>query len=304
MKELIHFKSDLMKECRNFFYNEDFVEVNTPTLRKGTNDVFKRQEVIIENDEINSKAYLRDALEWPLRYLLQHTEKVFELGICYRLEKPDATHNPEFLMMTLYAAHQDINYILNLSQKLLTKLMKREISLNNISIRDFILADLGIDIREIEGNVLKEKIIAANSHYNEYNSRPMYEVVNRYISDKIETLTKNYEFSYLSEYPACTLSTAKRKNKTHTINRIELYYKGMEIANGYEDEDDLIDKTTRSQSVSLYNYEEVTITELLKEKPQQGALIGFGFDRLCMVVADNNDISNFIFANNFSFLHK
>jgi elongation factor P--beta-lysine ligase len=78
----------------------------------------------------------------------------------------------------------------------------------------------------------------------------------------------------------------------------------MEIANGYEDEDDLTDKTTRSQSVSLYNYEEATITELLKEKPQQGALIGFGFDRLCMVVADNNDISNFIFANNFSFLHK
>ncbi|MBX7046539.1 MAG: hypothetical protein K1X86_11960 [Ignavibacteria bacterium] len=304
MKESIHFKSDLMRQCRNFLYEQDFVEVNTPTLRKGTNEVFKRIEVLTENDIIKKKAYLRDALEWPLRHLLQHTDKVFELGVCYRFDKPDLSHNTEFLMMTLYAADKNIDFILDLSQKLLTKLKGKEIIFNNISIRDFILKDLKIDIAESDGNVLKDKIISVNSQYYEYSTMPVYEVINRYIGDKIECLTKDYEFCYLSDYPACTLSTAKRNNKRHTINRIELFYKGMEIANGYEDEDDLVDKTERSKSVGLYNYEEITITELLTSKPRQGVVTGFGFDRLCMAISDCNDISNFIFAKEFSFLYN
>lgn len=304
MKDFIILKSQLLQTARSFLCQNGFYEVNTPTLRKGTNQVFPRQEVKIDSTSLSGVAYLRDALEWPLRSALQYVDKVFELGVCYRMEKPDETHNPEFLMLTVYVANQNLSFMIEFAEHFLSNLMDRKLNFHKISIRDFIFEDLGIDVAVVDNITLKKAMLNSDKGYSVFSEKPLYEVINRYISDKIESQTINFEFSYLTDYPVCTLSTAKRKNKSNIISRFELFYKGMEIANGYEDETDLTDKTNRSQSVNLFNYEEQIITQLLENNLQEGVLVGFGFDRLCMVISNSNHINNHLTSKEFSFLTK
>lgn len=283
-----------------------FIEVNTPILRKGTNEIFRRHEVNFVKEQINQTAYLRDSMECALRSSLQHHDKVFEIGACFRLDSPSATHYPEFYLHEVYALDVNLSFLMNIVSEIISQsfaLQNISCTINKVSVKNYFQSSLNIDIAVSDGNELKARIISANcGQYLSLTKQPHYQTVNKFIAENIENIPG---INILYDYPDCTISTAKRKGTTHVIERFEVFVDGLEICNAYLDETNIDDMIKRSRDVNLYNYEEKRIVQLINENllSSNSGGFGIGIERLCSAITKST-IDEFIIAKDFNFISQ
>src|SRR4030042_7074639 len=117
-------RSKIIKEIRDFFWKEGFLEVETPILQPiygGTEaKPFKTHLNALDMD-----LYLRIAPELYLkRLIVGGFEKVFEIGKCFRNEGVDRFHNPDFSEAEFYWAYADYKDVMQLTEKLFTTILK------------------------------------------------------------------------------------------------------------------------------------------------------------------------------------
>ncbi|GHU57368.1 hypothetical protein FACS189411_10860 [Bacteroidia bacterium] len=296
-------KNEIIKNIREILYENEFIEVHTPIIRRGTNPIFKRPIADFSEKEPSLKVgYLRDSMEVPLRACLQYNKRVFELGQCFRFDLPDITHYPEFLMMELYASDLNIHDIKKITKDIVNKAYNTNLSYNDVSIKDFIKQNHNISIDTLNDDDLKTALIQMDKSLLKSNSTT-YELFNDFIEKHIDY---SNGFTFLQDYHKCTISTAKKQNSSNTINRFEFFINGLEIANAYEDEEDLEDMKQRCVKVGLFNYEEEEICRMITNKiiPVSSVGLGIGIDRLCMSVAKQHDISECILSKKFNFINN
>ena len=116
-------RSKIIKEIRDFFWKEGFLEVETPVLQPiygGTEaKPFKTHLNALDMD-----LYLRIAPELYLkRLIVGGFEKVFEIGKCFRNEGVDRSHNPDFSEAEFYWAYADYKDVMKLTEKLFTTIL-------------------------------------------------------------------------------------------------------------------------------------------------------------------------------------
>lgn len=294
-------KHEIIQACRNVLGKYKFVEVNTPTIRKASNKVFGRRRVIIDEKYTNTKeGFLKHSHDTVLRTLLRYCEKIFEMGPCYRLDPPDETHYPEFLLLELAATHQQFDFFISIAKEIVSAAFKKDLDYQFISVKKFIRDDLGIEIDLLSDDELKDKVIKSNVHYNNFINLPAFHVLNRYISDKIENTPG---VNFLFEYPVCTISKAKRIKNTNSIFRFELFIDGLEVAHSYLYENNLPDFKVRTTKNEL-THSEVQKTILMMENGEfheLSGILGIGIERLCCA-ATKQPISDFIYASDFNFI--
>ena len=124
VKEKSVLRSKIIKEIRDFFWKEGFLEVETPVLQPiygGTEaKPFKTHLNALDID-----LYLRIAPELYLkRLIVGGFEKVFEIGKCFRNEGVDRFHNPDFSEAEFYWAYADYKDVMQLTEKLFTTILK------------------------------------------------------------------------------------------------------------------------------------------------------------------------------------
>ncbi|MEV6058011.1 amino acid--tRNA ligase-related protein [Streptomyces sp. NPDC052107] len=76
---------------------------------------------------------------------LEHHRRVFEIGPCFRPEKPDELHAPEFQMLDLYAADEEFDFLMALAEKLIGPHIPY--TPQRVSVADHIRDHFGIDLR-------------------------------------------------------------------------------------------------------------------------------------------------------------
>ncbi len=124
IKEKFELRSKIIKEIRDFFQKEGFLEVETPILQPiygGTEaKPFKTHLNALDMD-----LYLRIAPELYLkRLIVGGFEKVFEIGKCFRNEGVDRSHNPDFSEMEFYMAYADYKDMMKFIEKMFTVIIK------------------------------------------------------------------------------------------------------------------------------------------------------------------------------------
>jgi len=103
---------------RKFFRDNEYVEVETPILQPLAGGATARPFKTHMND-LDMDLYLRVAPELYLkRLLVGGMERVFEIGKSFRNEGMDKEHNPEFTMLEAYAAYQDYEWLMKLTEDL------------------------------------------------------------------------------------------------------------------------------------------------------------------------------------------
>lgn len=297
----IFLKHEITQACRDVLRKHEFIEVNTPAIRKASNQVFGRRKVIIEETYTDTKeGFLKHSHDTVLRTLLRYCDKVFEIGPCHRLDPPDETHYPEFMLLELAANNMHFDFFISIAKEIVSAAFMKELNYQFISVKNFIKNDLGIDIDLINDSELKKRVINSNDVYKIFNSKPAFHVLNKYISDKIENLPG---VNFLIEYPVCTISKAKRIENTNSIYRFELFIDGLEVAHSYLYEDNLSDFRERTTKNELTHSEvQKTITMMENhEFPELSGILGIGIERLCCAIT-KQPISDFISANDFNFI--
>jgi len=271
---------------RNILLSHGYIEVFTPVLRADDSVVNPRFSVIGNNGRAR---YLRDCMELPLRkYISDQRPKVFEIGPCFRQGEDDATHSEAFYMMELYSLDQSLDAMLLLTASIIEAVLGCRVTKKIISMKGVIQEEFDLDITSASTESLVSGI---TEKYPRLAAEAGYKVVNRYIDLKEpELFTEDDVLYFLTDYPLCTIDSAKRVENENRIFRFEAFYNGKEIAHAFVDSMDSYDLQKRiepGETMDPEKEELITLTKNGRLCPTVG--LGIGIDRLALLLKEKSN---------------
>ncbi|KAJ4709295.1 Lysine--tRNA ligase [Melia azedarach] len=124
VRQIFKTRARIISYIRRFLDNLDFLEVETPMMNMIAGGAAARPFVTHHN-ELNMKLYMRIAPELYLKELVVGgLDRVYEIGKQFRNEGIDLTHNPEFTTCEFYMAFADYNDLMDLTEKMLSGMVK------------------------------------------------------------------------------------------------------------------------------------------------------------------------------------
>ncbi|WP_275466354.1 amino acid--tRNA ligase-related protein [Streptomyces noursei] len=279
-------KSDLLFSLRDTLRAETFVEVTTPTMRRA--DLGQGRRLPVDHD---GRRFLRAMIGPALRVNLEHHRRIFEIGACFRPEKPDGFHAPEFQMLDLYAAGEDFNFLLTLAEQLIGPHLPY--TPERVSVAGHVRDQFGIDLHREPLGDLPARMAA---HLGMSADVPFKTVLGQYVDRELEAQSTGAAL-FLTEYPVGGDEPCARltPGTTAVLNRFEVLVDGIEVVHGYEDEPDGTAFIDRARAVDLYDDEQALAREAIDagRVPAGSVGLGIGIERLCMAASGAKDISVF-----------
>ena len=310
-------RSMIVQKVREFLAKQGYMEVETPILQTMASGANARPFTTHHN-ALEMDLTLRIALELYLKRLIVGgiSEKVFEIGKCFRNEGIDTRHNPEFTMMELYQAYVDYNDMMELTENLVAYVAKEVLGTTKIQYgeneidltppwdRKTMLGAIeeatGIDFGKIE-TVEEAKEKAHSVHVDADDCDKWGQVVERVFEEKIEPSL--IQPIHIYDYPKdiSPLSKVHRDNPRLT-ERFETRVNGWEICNAFSELTDPLDQRARFEAQMAAKaagdeeampIDEDYICALEHGVPPMGGL-GLGIDRLIMLLTNSPSIRDVI----------
>ncbi len=305
-------RSKIISAIRSYLNAQDFLEVETPMLVSNAGGAAARPFETHFN-ALSEDFKLRISLELYLkRLIVGGLERVYEIGRVFRNEGLDTRHNPEFTLMELYQAYTDYHGMMDLTENLYrhvaqevlgtTKIVYNGIEMDlgkpfeRITMLDAVKKYSGVDFNEIK--TLEEARAAAKEHHIEYEERHKKgDILNLFFEEFVEEHL--IQPTFVMDHPVeISPLTKKKPENPEYVERFEFFMNGWEMANAYSELNDSIDQRERfkAQEEQLaQGDEEANTTDedfmnaLEIGMPPTGG-IGFGIDRMCMLLTDSSAI--------------
>ena len=305
-------RSLMMKEIRNFLAERDFMEVETPILVSNAGGAAARPFETHYNS-LNEDVKLRISLELYLkRLIVGGFERVYEIGRVFRNEGVDTRHNPEFTLMELYQAYTDYEGMMELTETMFRRLAEKvvgstKISYNGIEIdlgkpfermtmTDAVKKYAGVDFDTIADDEAA-KAIAREKHVEFEDRHKKGDILNLFFEEFCEE--NLIQPTFITDHPIDISPLTKKKPSDPTkVERFELFINGWEMCNAYSELNDPIDQRERfaaqdANAAAGDDEAEHTDEDFLNAleigMPPTGG-IGYGLDRLCMLLTDSQAI--------------
>ena len=305
-------RSKIISSIRKYLDGQGFMEVETPMLVSNAGGAAARPFETHFN-ALDEDLKLRISLELYLkRLIVGGMERVYEIGRVFRNEGLDTRHNPEFTLMELYQAYTDYNGMMDLTENLYrhvaqevlgtTKISYNGIEMDlgkpfeRITMVDAVKKYSGVDFNEI--HTLEEARAAAQEHHVEFEERHKKgDILNLFFEEFVEEHL--IQPTFVMDHPIeISPLTKKKPENPEYVERFEFFMNGWEMANAYSELNDPIDQRERfkAQEEQLAQGDEeanTTDEDFLNAleigMPPTGG-IGFGIDRMCMLLTDSQAI--------------
>ena len=299
-------RSKIIASIRNYLNGQGFLEVETPMLVQNAGGAAARPFETHFN-ALNEDLKLRISLELYLkRLIVGGMERVYEIGRVFRNEGLDTRHNPEFTLMELYQAYTDYNGMMDLTENLYrhvaqevlgtTKIVYKGIEIDlgkpfeRITMIDAVKKYAGIDWNEVETEEDAKKL--ADEHHIEYEARHKKgDILSLFFEEYAEKHL--LQPTFVMDHPIeISPLTKKKPEDPNYVERFEFFMNGWEMANAYSELNDPIDQRERfkaQEELLAQGDEEANTTDedflnaLEIGMPPTGG-IGFGIDRMCMLL--------------------
>ena len=302
-------RSKIIAAVRSYLNAQGFLEVETPMLVANAGGAAARPFETHFN-ALDEDFKLRISLELYLkRLIVGGLERVYEIGRVFRNEGLDTRHNPEFTLMELYQAYTDYHGMMDLTENLYrhvaqevlgtTKITYNGIEMDlgkpfeRITMLDAVKKYSGVDFNEIK--TLEEARAVAKEHKIEYEQRHKKgDILNLFFEEYAEEHL--VQPTFVMDHPVeISPLTKKKPENPDYVERFEFFMNGWEMANAYSELNDPIDQRERfkAQEEQLAQGDEeanTTDEDFLRAleigMPPTGG-IGFGIDRMCMLMTDS-----------------
>jgi lysyl-tRNA synthetase class 2 len=313
VKETFMKRTKMINAIRSFLNERGAVEVDTPVLQAIPGGAAARPFTTHHN-ALDIPMYLRIANELYLkRLIVGGFEWVYEFSRNFRNEGMDRTHNPEFTVLEFYTAYKDYLWMMETTEQLLEHAAistngtaevfvdDKEISFKapykRITMYDAILEHTGFDISNMDEAGLRNVCKQLNIQVSPTIGKG--KLIDEIFSEKCE---HHYiQPTFIIDYPVeMSPLTKKHRSKPGLVERFELMVNGKEIANAYSELNDPIDQRERfEEQVQLMargDDEAMFIDHDFLRALEYGmpptAGIGFGIDRICMMLTNSPSIQD------------
>ncbi|MCI9252621.1 MAG: lysine--tRNA ligase [Lachnospiraceae bacterium] len=305
-------RSRILSSIRRYLDGQGFLEVETPMLVANAGGAAARPFETHFN-ALDEDFKLRISLELYLkRLIVGGLERVYEIGRVFRNEGLDTRHNPEFTLMELYQAYTDYHGMMDLTENLYrhvaqevlgtTKIVYNGVEMDlgkpfeRITMVDAVKKYAGVDFDEIKTTeeakaVAKEKGVEFEDRHKKGDILSLFfeEFAEEHLVQPTFVMDHPIEISPL---------TKKKPDNPDYVERFEFFMNGWEMANAYSELNDPIDQRERfkaQEELLAQGDEEANTTDedflnaLEIGMPPTGG-IGFGIDRMCMLLTDSTAI--------------
>ena len=308
-KETFIKRSAILRAIRTYLGEQGFMEVETPMLVCNAGGAAARPFQTHFN-ALDEDFKLRISLELYLkRLIVGGLEKVYEIGRVFRNEGIDTRHNPEFTLMELYQAYTDYHGMMDLTENLYryvaTEVLGTPVITYNgvtmdlgkpfarITMVEAVKQYSGVDFAKIE--TLEQAREVAKAHGVAFEARHAKgDILNLFFEQFVEEHL--IQPTFVMDHPVEISPLTKRKPENPDyVERFELFMNGWEMANAYSELNDPIDQRARfaeQEKLFAMGDEEANHTDedflnaLEIGMPPTGG-IGFGIDRMCMLLTDS-----------------
>jgi lysyl-tRNA synthetase class 2 len=308
--DMLQKRSAIIKQVRSFFDRKNYLELDTPLLSgdlipESCLEVFQTERLFPRGSKKERQPlWLIPSPEiWMKKIIARHRVSVYQICKCFRNgESSGRLHNSEFTMLEYYTMNADYMDSLALTEELFLYLAEsgcRSLGgFERISVAEAFAKWAGFDLFA----AAEEGCAALALQARKIGLEPMPGMTVPALYDLIfihavEPQLKMQKPVALLDYPVFVPCLAKKHPDGRTVERWELYYDGIELANCYSEEnnpqavkDFFIDEEIEKQKNSVVQHNvDHNYWKIFEDFPRcSGAAMGL--DRLIMALTGKADI--------------
>lgn len=311
-KALLEKRSQIIRAVRDFFWKQDFLEVETPTiLRLPGQEPYLSPMKLDVHDQTGKPytGYLHTSPEYTMKkYLAVGFDKIFYLGKVFRdQESFGGLHNPEFTMIEWYRSNANFYAIMDDCEHLISTLQHFSTStLQHMSIAKVHMRELWKEYVHVnlDEYLTRESMysLCVQKGYATDQSESYEDVFYRIFLNEIEPRLVDRGALFIHHYPAPMAALSKlSKRFPGYAERVELYVHGIEIANGFTeltDADEQLWRLHQEQNLRKQSGKDVfdidiDFIEAVGNMPASAG-IALGIDRFIMILLGCKNIEEVI----------
>lgn len=289
-------RAELLHRLREFFHKRGFLEVESPLV---VDEVIP--ELHIEPLRLENGQFLQASPELAMKCLLASgAQAIFQVTHSFRAGERGQLHNPEFTIVEWYRAGDDMAAGMDLIDEMMQHLLGVPPAIRTTYAAAF---ETHAGINPFTASLAELASVAEAPSGMNLTDRD--EWLNLILAKQVEPNLGRDKPEIIDHYPASQASLAKtvKLPSGHEVaERFELYYRGIELANGYHELSDAQEQRRRFEAVNAARQADgrpaLPLPQGFLAALERGLPdctgVALGFDRLAMLAAGSSSIDEVV----------
>jgi lysyl-tRNA synthetase class 2 len=320
--ELLWERAKIIREVRAFFDGRDYLETDTPLLApelipESCLEVFQTMRLPPAGSRMEAKPYwlIPSPEIWMKRLISRHQTSLYQICKCFRNgESSGRQHSPEFTMLEYYTMDADYQDSLKITEELFDFLLnggrKSDADLKpgglsppfiRITVEEAFSRWAGFDLFKAAAS---REAMAEEARRLGLNPAPGLSVPELYdliFIHAVEEQLKMERPVALLDYPAFVPCLAKKNSDGKTVQRWELYGRGIELANCFSEETNPEEvrrffegeKAKKGKNALLPHIVDEDYWKIFRREDRYSG-VAMGLDRLIMLLCGKSTIDGIL----------
>ncbi|MCJ7555687.1 MAG: EF-P lysine aminoacylase EpmA [Gammaproteobacteria bacterium] len=302
--EALRLRAAMLSRARAFFAQREVLEVETPVLSTaGTTDP-NIQSLTTRVAGLPGTLYLHTSPEFPMKRLLAAgSGDIYQFARVFRDGETGRRHNPEFTMLEYYRLGMDHHALMDDVAELVQCLLgdkHNAVACQRMSYRDAFIQAVEIDPMTADRAGLLDTL---SRHAVPLPADPLSEaqLTDLIMAALVSPGLGREQPCFVYDFPADQAALARiRAGQPPVAERFELFFQGMELANGFHelcDDQEQRERFARDNALRVREgLPQVPVDERMLQALERGlpacAGVAVGFDRMVMLAAAANQLSD------------
>jgi elongation factor P--(R)-beta-lysine ligase len=297
-------RAETLAKIRDFFAKRHVLEVETPLLGRSTNPAAHLHSFVtkyhLPGTQKNNNYYLQTSPEFAMKRLLAAgSGDIYQICKAFRDQETGRLHNPEFTILEWYRLGFDHHKLMDEVDAFLKITLKTK-KAQRITYAQFFLDYFNLDLFAADINTLKT--IAQKYNLSNVNIGNDKDAWLQLLFMQVEPKLGIEQPVFIYDYPPSQAMLAKiRPENPPVASRFEVYYRGIELANGFHELNNIDEQRKRFLS-DLQQRQELNLSEIPLDESFLAALpqlpncagVAIGVDRLIMLAAQANTVADVV----------
>lgn len=243
-------RAELSATVRAFFVARGVLEVETPIL-----SAHATVDRYIESFSTADGRWLQTSPEFAMKRLLAAgSGAIFQIARVFRQEQQGRHHNPEFTMLEWYRPGFSMHQLMDEVEALMRELVGGADVFERLSYRDAFVRFAGFDPHTASAAEMRAAAIADDLISTaDFADDPADFWLDLWMSRVVSPALGNTQPAFVYDFPASQAALAQLRRDTPPVaERFELFWRGVELANGFHELADAGEQRRRFEADQQY----------------------------------------------------